>query len=331
MTLCECGCGEEVKLEGSRFKQGHNLRVNNHTKGKKFSEEARERACEKRRLNEEIKEGKRELPFCKCGCGERVKTVGKEYILGHNRSMLEHKFTEEQIKHISDGHKGITPTEETREKLRKASSGENNPMYGIAPWNKGLTKETDERLRIIGGNMDVEKIREVHRGNQYRRGEKHTEATKKKMSEAWDYDKHITEEAKQKWRETTKRFLRNHTAEEIRCLFGRPGEKSPSWRGGISYEPYCNKFNADFRERVRVFFNRRCYICGITEEERGERSCVHHVNYDKMVCCNDVKPLFVPLCRRCHTMTGHNREEWEEFFTVSLEYLTGGECFIKKG
>ena len=39
MTLCECGCGEEVKLEGSRFKQGHNIRVNNHLKGKKHSEE----------------------------------------------------------------------------------------------------------------------------------------------------------------------------------------------------------------------------------------------------------------------------------------------------
>ena len=28
----------------------------------------------------------------------------------------------------------------------------------------------------------------------------------------------------------------------------------------------------------------------------------------------------------------HRTEEgWEEFFTISLEYLTNGECFIPKG
>src|SRR5208337_386546 len=29
------------------------------------------------------------------------------------------------------------------------------------------------------------------------------------------------------------------------------GEKSPGWKGGISFEPYCIKFNKEFKERVR--------------------------------------------------------------------------------
>lgn len=109
------------------------------------------------------------------------------------------------------------------------------------------------------------------------------------------------------------------------------GENHPSWKGGISFEPYCIKFNDEFKDRVRDYFNGCCYVCGIGQSELGQKLDVHHVNYDKMVCCNDVKPLFVPLCRSCHAKTLKDREYWEEFFTVSLEYLTDGECFLAKG
>lgn len=108
------------------------------------------------------------------------------------------------------------------------------------------------------------------------------------------------------------------------------GENHPNWQGGISNLPYCEKFDDDLKERVREFFNGCCYVCGVGQSELGYKLDVHHVNYNKMVCCNDVKPLFVPLCRSCHMKTNFDREYWEEFFTVSLEYLTDGECFIKK-
>lgn len=110
-------------------------------------------------------------------------------------------------------------------------------------------------------------------------------------------------------------------------LISQTGEKAPNWKGGISFEPYCQKFNEDLKERIRNFFDRKCYICGKTEFENGRKFDVHHINYDKMVCCNTVKPLFVPLCRSCHAKTNANREFWEEFFTISLEYLTHGKCF----
>lgn len=108
------------------------------------------------------------------------------------------------------------------------------------------------------------------------------------------------------------------------------GEKCHFWKGGVSFEPYCEKFNNGLRERVRIFFGRCCYVCGIGESELGYKLSVHHVNYDKMVCCNNVKPLFVPLCKSCHAKTQGDREYWEEFFTVSLEYLTDGKCYIPK-
>lgn len=104
-------------------------------------------------------------------------------------------------------------------------------------------------------------------------------------------------------------------------------ENSPSWKGGVSRLPYCQKFNNDLKERVREFFDRKCYVCDMTEEENKQRLSVHHVNYDKMMCCNSIPPLFVPLCQRHHNMSNYNREDWQEFFEVSLQYLTQGKCF----
>jgi len=107
------------------------------------------------------------------------------------------------------------------------------------------------------------------------------------------------------------------------------GEHSPMWKGGISFEPYCILFNKEFKERVRAFWGNKCPVCGKTEEESGKAHCVHHVGYDKEVCCNDNERLFVPLCPSCHAKTNHNREEWEEYFTHMIS-IHGGKCYYTK-
>jgi len=106
------------------------------------------------------------------------------------------------------------------------------------------------------------------------------------------------------------------------------GERSPKWMGGISFEPYCPKFNKSFKGRVREFFGRVCFNCGKSEKDNIKKLSVHHVNYEKMVCCNDVKPLFVSLCASCHAKTNHNREYWEEKFTNDLIEKHNGECYL---
>ena len=109
----------------------------------------------------------------------------------------------------------------------------------------------------------------------------------------------------------------------------RCGERSPQWKGGISFEPYCILFNKEFKERVRAFWGNKCPVCGKTEDETGMAHCVHHVGYDKEVCCNDNERLFVPLCRSCHSKTNNNREEWEEYFTYLIG-IHGGKCYYTK-
>jgi len=91
------------------------------------------------------------------------------------------------------------------------------------------------------------------------------------------------------------------------------GENSPRWKGGISFEPYCHKFNEEFKEYIRDKFGRVCFLCPKTEKENGKRLSVHHVNYNKGCGCDDDETCqFVPLCISCNSKVNSNREIWEQ-------------------
>lgn len=138
-----------------------------------------------------------------------------------------------------------------------------------------------------------------------------------------------SEESKNKIRE---KLIGRKPSEESRRKMGdsRRGEKNPRWNGGSSFEPYCVKFNKEFKERVRKFFNYTCVECGMSESENGRNLCVHHVNYDKEACCNKNNPLFVTLCTSCHTKTNNKRENWEKHFTEIINSTYGGKCYLPK-
>ncbi len=91
------------------------------------------------------------------------------------------------------------------------------------------------------------------------------------------------------------------------------GENSANWKNGASFEPYCPKFNNEFKEYIREKFGRVCFLCQKTEEENGRRLSVHHCNYDKDCLCNDnLTCQFIPLCRSCNSKVNFDREEWEK-------------------
>lgn len=108
------------------------------------------------------------------------------------------------------------------------------------------------------------------------------------------------------------------------------GSSNSNWRGGKSFEPYCPLFNKEFKERVRDFWNRKCGLCGKDEKDK-HKLCVHHVNYDKKVCCNTTPPLFIPLCTGCHNKTHHKRNYWEEYFTNYIMIYYDGRMLFTNG
>jgi endogenous inhibitor of DNA gyrase (YacG/DUF329 family) len=88
------------------------------------------------------------------------------------------------------------------------------------------------------------------------------------------------------------------------------GAQNPNWRGGLSYEPYCFRFDYKLKENVRDAFGRKCYLCPKTENKRGRKLSVHHVDYNKSQGCAGLKWSLIPLCSKCHSMTNFNRWYW---------------------
>ena len=94
------------------------------------------------------------------------------------------------------------------------------------------------------------------------------------------------------------------------------GPLSSRWKGGISFLPYCRKFNDNLKEKVRIEFGRVCYLCGKTEVDEGKNLCVHHIDYNKKQGCGH-KWALIPLCNSCHLHTNGSR--WY-YFNLFIGY-----------
>jgi hypothetical protein len=106
---------------------------------------------------------------------------------------------------------------------------------------------------------------------------------------------------------------------KARISAARKGEKCYNWKGGISFEPYCVKFNYAYKQLIRIKFSNKCFWCGMTTEENGEALSVHHVNYNRNCGCDGTECVCVPLCRSCHSKTNTDRDGWQEKIMKKLE------------
>ena len=109
------------------------------------------------------------------------------------------------------------------------------------------------------------------------------------------------------------------------------GENNSCWRGGISFEPYCPKFNRDLKRRIRAFFGNRCVFCGISSDGTSKKLCCHHVEYNKSACCDSKPVQFATLCLSCHTKTNHgNRQKWQDMMHRIIDEVYGGRSYYTK-
>lgn len=76
--------------------------------------------------------------------GRKLSEAHKRNIGKANRGRKLSKESKAKIGRKNRGNKyclGVERSPETREKIAESKVGENNPMYGKTPWNKGLTKK----------------------------------------------------------------------------------------------------------------------------------------------------------------------------------------------
>jgi len=98
------------------------------------------------------------------------------------------------------------------------------------------------------------------------------------------------------------------------------GKTNPNWKNGISFEPYCYKFNEKTKNEIRKRDNYQCQMpkCLYTQLENlilyNKSLSVHHIHYKKEDCYPDL----IALCTKCNCIVNSNRNYWEELFMKIL-------------
>jgi hypothetical protein len=167
------------------------------------------------------------------------------------------------------------------------------------------------------------------------RTEKQKQKQSETMKERYDSGKIIHHQLGKPVSQLTREKIRlgkmDQTASEETKLKMSESGIGGFWYGNVRYQdnPYCEKWTADLRERVRAYFGYVCFECGIKQTNR--KLNVHHIHYNKKTCCDGSPHDMVPLCPECHTKTNFNRDYWEDHF-VELLYASDpeGKCFFTK-
>jgi hypothetical protein len=242
--------------------------------------------------------GADEMIQCACGCGTWIEDKdnrgrNRRFALGHQRTneflhdyeWMYQKYSADKLSSYTIG-KILNCSFSTVLKHLK--------QLGIHIRSNNETKEgvafTEEHKTRIG---------------DANRGQIHTIETRDNMSAA-----HIGQIQSFETRKRRSITLRGITEED--------------WDGFVCYMPYCEKFNEKFKEKIREFFGRKCFICGRKEEDNAwgryhYKLSVHHVNYDKDCLCDGQDCFFVPLCLRCHARTNGNRVFWQNIITEKMQ------------
>lgn len=157
--LCECGCGQQVRSRKARFLPGHNSKVVHPMKGRKHTEESRDRMSKVKLARADAnKQSSLDGPLCACGCGGRAK-LGNRYIYTHNR--IGTPLSEEHKAAIGRGSKRAWAdpdtklgSEEHRTKLREAMLGREvtwKDKLAAAQTGKRLPEDVRQKMSLSHG------------------------------------------------------------------------------------------------------------------------------------------------------------------------------------
>ena len=236
---------------------------------------------------------------------------------------------------------GIKHSNKSKRKMSLAKLGIPNPKCSetkkrlykegkLKSWNKGLTKETNKKLkeagekvsiankgkhyspatefkkgRILPKEIEEKRLKNIPRGKKHHLYRKHrTEETKKKIGMA-------NSRPNPKCSETKKRLYKEG---KLKTIF-KKGKEHPYWKGGKSFEPYGIKFNKELKEQIRKRDDYTCQLCGITQKNFKRKLTIHHIDYNKK---NNESSNFISLCNFCNSSVNFSREQWTKFFQKKI-------------
>ena len=244
--------------------------------------------------------------LCACGCGGKVKK-GRKYIIGHYWNGKKRLYMSGE-NHYFYGKK--------RPDFSKKMSGENHPCFGLKGkdhFNYGR-KRPDQSERMKGDNNPAKKL-EVRKKISNNNKGKHTG----KNNAMWKGNPKSIE-----YRQKVSIFRKgNKASKETRkkqsdARKGNPkvcGINHPSWRGGVSFEPYCEQWSdKDYKESIKERDGHKCLNpeCNKTTN----KLCIHHINYNKKDC----HPLnLITICFSCNAKANFNRKWHKSWYQAIIE------------
>jgi hypothetical protein len=233
---------------------------------------------------------------------------------------------------LSNARKGKHLSDEHKAKISMAMKGENNPMYGTkgdkSP-NFGKKFTEEHKVKISAAQIGKKNHMYGKTGvNHHNYGKHLSDETKEKIAEALRGEK---SQFYGKFGENHPMYGHVYSDEDIQKMCqSRKLDKHPNWKGGISFEPYCPKFDDYLKLRIRMFFDNRCVVCGKTKEENMQELSCHHVEYDKSACCHGRPVHFAALCIGCHGATNWDRSRWEAILHRIIDEIYGGKSYWTK-
>jgi hypothetical protein len=107
------------------------------------------------------------------------------------------------------------------------------------------------------------------------------------------------------------------------------------WYGSVKHydtPQYCEKWTPELRERVRAWFGYCCVECGTPQTEK--KLAIHHVWYNKKMCCDNTPRSLIALCRSCHGKTNVNnkqmRAEFSKYYQTLIDTYYCGRCWLTR-
>jgi len=198
------------------------------------------------------------------------------------------------------GRKGVY----SKEQLKRMSEA----RKGIPAWNRGIspTKEQIEKQRIsIKKTTSSPQIRKIM-SEKFKKAWSNPEIRKKQSERIKKY--FSSPDARKRLSEALKGNTPWNLGKkglQVAWNKGITGERSTSWKGGLSFEPYSSDWTKELKNLIRERDNYICQICF----KKGYP--VHHIDYNKKNCNPE---NLVTLCKNCHPKTNWNRTKWIKFF-----------------
>jgi hypothetical protein len=262
--------------------------------------------------------------------------------------MFGKTHSEETRKKISDSKQNISA--ETLERMRLAQLGKHvgdkNPMFGKThseESRKKISAASLGRPSVFKGKHHSEESRK--KMSESGKGKVISENHRKKISDSLK-GKPKSKKMREKLSKTRKlKIATGEISINKKCgkdnpMFGIKGEEHPfygrkhseetkdiiriknsgsnnhGWKGGVSYGPYCEKFNNKRKKAVRDFFNGLCLCCGEYQYKRKHQ--VHHIDHDKEEGCNGKPFNLILMCQKCHGKELHKEEEYKAYINKTL-------------